>query len=180
MLSEKFRPSFTGPSCSLYLFRPIVIHLCRWCWVSPPPKDLPFNPTKVLCPPAGHPKHPALCISPFILEFFVFHLWGVDKNDGGTRSRQAPLLHVPVVLLTIPSQNALHLSNLSWLIRCLSSLTRAGTSWGRNLLAFCTAVSLAYRTVLGTLKGYKVIEFRLTRFSPHLDNNDAQRSKGNI
>lgn len=75
------------PFLFLYLFLPIVIHLCRWRWKSPPPRDLPFNPIKVQCPPAVLPKHPAPCISlPFILKFCISSLWGCN-NDGGTRSR---------------------------------------------------------------------------------------------
>lgn len=114
-----------------------------------------FQPCQCLVPSCCAPKAPALCVSPFILEFFVFHLWGVDEMSschGGTGLRQAPLPHVPLELLTLLSQNALHLPNLSWLTECLSSLTRAGTSWGRNTLVLCTAVSLTYRTVLSTLK----------------------------
>ena len=114
-----------------------------------------FQPCQRLVPSCRAPKAPALCVSPFVLEFFVFHLWGVDEmssRHGGTGSRQAALPHVPLELLTLLSQNALHLSNLSWLTGCLSSLTRTGTSWGRNTLVLCTAVSLTYRTVLSTLK----------------------------
>jgi len=70
----QLRSAVTGFHCSLdrhsiYHYIYVGDH-----WMSLPPRGLPFNAVKVLCPPDVLPKHPALYISHFVCEIFVLHL----------------------------------------------------------------------------------------------------------